>query len=81
MDLRVALDYKMNVSQRCFLVAKQPNSMLGHFKGGVTFKSKKVILLYLALVMPNLEHCIQFGATCFKKVVDKFSSVKSNKNI
>ena len=46
------------------------NSILGCMRDSITRWSKEVIiLLYLALMWPHLEYCVQFWAPPFKKDV------------
>jgi len=48
------------LSQQCVLVAKKANGTLEYIK-------KSVVLLYFALVRPQLEYSIQFWALSSKK--------------
>ena len=51
-DLEVLVDAQQNISQQCARVAK---------KTVVASKIREVVIpLYLALVRPNLEYCVEF---------------------
>lgn len=49
-DLRVLVDIKMTRSQQCAPAAKKASSLLGFIRQSVASRSRKVILLSLALV-------------------------------
>ena len=54
----------------CALAAKKANCFLGCIRHGTTSPSKEVVIpLYLALVQPHLELCVQFWAPPFNKDV------------
>jgi len=55
-DLGDLVDDKMTMSQKCALVAKKANGLLGCIKRSVAGRSREVLLpLYSALARPRLE--------------------------
>ena len=73
-DIGTVVDHKLNMSQQCDVAAKKANAIMGCINRSIA--SKSLVPLYLALVRPHLEYCIQFWAPHFKKDADKLEGVQ-----
>lgn len=62
------VDGKLNTSQQRDLVTKKANRIVGCVKQYIANHSKEVIVpLYLALVWPHLESCVQLWGPQYKR--------------
>ena len=76
-DLRVLMDDRLAMSQKCALVAEKANGILRCLKKSVDSGSREVILpLYSALMRLHLEYRVQFWAPQFKNNRDLLDGVQ-----
>ncbi|KAF7249946.1 RNA-directed DNA polymerase from mobile element jockey [Varanus komodoensis] len=76
-DLGVLVDCRLNMSQQCDAVVKRSNATLGRIARSVDSRSGEVSLpLYMTLVRPQLEYCVQFWAPHYRKDIARIESVQ-----
>ena len=76
-DLGVTCSADMKVSEQCGIAASKGNQVLGLIRRTIMYKEKQLIVpLYIAIVRPHLEYCIQTWRPYRKKDIDKLERIQ-----
>ena len=76
-DLDVMVSTDLKYSSQIDHVVLKTNRLLGMLYRSIQSKIKSVILpLYISLVRPHLEYCVQAWSPCYRKDIDKLEKVQ-----
>ena len=76
-DVGVVLSSDMKVSEQCSIAARKGTQILGLIRRNIAYRDKRLIIpLYISLVRPHLEYCIQAWRPHMRKYIDKLERVQ-----
>ena len=76
-DVGVVVSSDMKVSEQCGIAARKGNQILGLIRRNIAYRDKRLIIpLYISLVRPHLEYCIQAWRPHMRKDIDKLERVQ-----
>ena len=71
------MNANMKVSEQCRIAASKGNQIIVMIRRNITYKDKSLIVpLYKAIVIPNLEYCIQACGPYHKKDIDMLEKIQ-----
>ena len=76
-DVGVIVSSDMKVSEQCGITARKGNQILDLIRRNIAYRDKRLIIpLYISLVRPHLEYCIQAWRPHMRKYIDKLERVQ-----
>ena len=76
-DVGVVVSSDMKVSEQCGIAARKGNQILGLIRRNIAYRDNRLIIpLYISLVRPHLEYCIQAWRPNMRKNIDKLERVQ-----
>ena len=76
-DLRIIITKDLNWQQQTEKSRKTANRVLGFIARNFRYKNKELILpLYKCLVLPHLEHAVQFWSPNLRRDIDKIEKIQ-----
>ncbi len=77
-DFGATIASNLKFSHHCKVTAGKINRLLGFINRNFSFKNNDIILLlYINLVTPHLEHGVEFWSPCLTKDIAKLEAVQS----